>query len=135
MNFQNSARHLTKLGTPIVFGTIGHLLMHVIDLAFLGHLSSQAMGSVGPAISLFSALMMLAIGLMAGLDPLLTQNIGANKKEVADEYYRQSFLISFGFSGFFSLILFFFSGPLFILFKIKMFSNFRNSLCVCIYIC
>ncbi|MDH4466967.1 MAG: MATE family efflux transporter [Bacteriovoracaceae bacterium] len=119
MNFKENARALAKLGLPIVLGSIGHLLMHVVDLAFLGRLSAMAMGSVGPSIAVFSALMMLAIGLMAGLDPLLAQNIGANNKPKADEYFRQSFLLSVGISAFFSFILFFFSRSLFEIFKIN----------------
>jgi MATE family multidrug resistance protein len=107
VSFKQNSIALIKLGTPIVLGSIGHLLMHVVDLAFLGRLSADAMGAVGPSIALYSALMMLAIGIMAGLDPLLAQNIGAKRKEVADEYFRQSFIISIGVSLLFTIILFF----------------------------
>ncbi len=70
-------RPLLKLALPIVAGELGWMTMSLVDAMMVGRLSTEALGGVSVAGILFYAVATFGIGLMFGLDPLVSQSFGA----------------------------------------------------------
>jgi MATE family multidrug resistance protein len=70
-------RELWKLALPIAIAQGGQALMGFVDTAVVGRAGKEALAAVGLSNSLFFALSSFAIGLMMGVDPLVSQAMGA----------------------------------------------------------
>ncbi len=68
---------LTRLAAPIALTQAGQALMGVVDTAVMGRVGAAQLGAVGLGNGLFFTVSVLGIGLMLGMDPLLSQAIGA----------------------------------------------------------
>jgi MATE family multidrug resistance protein len=75
---------------PIAASQAGLALMGLIDTAVVGRLGAGPLGAVGLANGLFFGLAVVGIGVMLGLDPLLSQAIGARDERRARELLWQS---------------------------------------------
>jgi MATE family multidrug resistance protein len=71
-------RALLSLAVPIALAQVGQTLMGVVDTAVVGRLGAAEIGAVGVGNSLFWFVGMLASGLVMGIDPLVSQAVGAN---------------------------------------------------------
>ena len=74
---------------PIAASQAGIALMGLIDTAVVGRLGAGPLGAVGLANGLFFALAVVGLGVMLGLDPLLSQAIGAGDERRARELLWQ----------------------------------------------
>lgn len=73
---------LWKLATPVVLAELGWMAMSVVDTKMVGRLSAVAIGSVGLGGIAYNAIVLFGMGLMLGLDALVSQSYGAgNLKE------------------------------------------------------
>jgi len=70
-------RQLLALALPLAAAHAGNQLMAVVDTAIVGRLGAVELGAVGLANSLFLPITVLGIGAMMGLDPLVSQALGA----------------------------------------------------------
>ncbi|ATB35148.1 multidrug resistance protein NorM [Cystobacter fuscus] len=70
-------QQLWKLALPIAIAQAGQHLMGFVDTAVVSRAGTQALAAVGLSSSIFFALSSFAMGLMMGLDPLVSQAIGA----------------------------------------------------------
>lgn len=70
-------RELMKLAIPIAIAQGGQSLMGLVDTLVVGRAGTSALAAVGLANSLFYAVSSLGMGVMLGLDPLLSQAFGA----------------------------------------------------------
>jgi MATE family multidrug resistance protein len=68
---------LWKLALPIAIAQAGQHLMSFVDTAVVSRAGTQALAAVGLSTAIFFALSSFAMGLMMGLDPLVSQAIGA----------------------------------------------------------
>jgi multidrug resistance protein, MATE family len=75
--FRNELAAAGRLAVPVVISQLGMMLMGVIDTIMLGHLSAGALaaGALGHILTLCP--MMLGYGILAALDPLVSQAHGA----------------------------------------------------------
>ncbi len=75
--FRSELAAATRLAVPVVLSQLGMMLMGVIDTMMLGHLSAEALaaGALGHILTLCP--MMIAYGILAALDPLVSQAHGA----------------------------------------------------------
>ena len=73
-----------KLAIPLVGVQAGIQLMAVVDTIMVGRLSPQALAGVGLGNSLFFAFTLIGLGCVAGIDPLISQAIGAKEKKNAE---------------------------------------------------
>jgi len=86
-------RELWRLALPIAVAQAGHSLMSFVDTAVVSRVGTQALAAVGLSTSIFFALSSFAIGLMMGVDPLVSQAFGARNFSRARELLWQgSFL-------------------------------------------
>src|SRR5258708_3713325 len=78
-------RPMLALATPVVMAELGWVTMGIVDTVMVGGLGAAAIGAVGLASMLFFAVAVFAMGLLLGLDPLVSQAFGARR---LDECHR-----------------------------------------------
>ena len=69
------------LAAPVVVAELGWITMGMVDTLMVGRLSPEAIGAVGIGSSLFFAVAVFAMGLLLGLDTLVSQAFGADNIE------------------------------------------------------
>jgi MATE family multidrug resistance protein len=74
---------LAKLAIPLAAVQAGNQLMGVVDTAVLGRLGSVELAAAGLANGIFFTFSTLGIGTMMGLDPLISQALGAGETQRA----------------------------------------------------
>jgi MATE family multidrug resistance protein len=70
-------RQLVLLGGPLALTQMGQSLLGVVDVAVLGHAGPVLLGGAGLGNALFFGIGVLGMGVMHGLDPLVSQALGA----------------------------------------------------------
>jgi MATE family multidrug resistance protein len=70
-----------RLALPLVLGELGWMLMGVVDTMMTGRLSKEAMGAAGAGSNLFHVAAMFGLGLLLGLDTLVSQAFGARNRK------------------------------------------------------
>lgn len=70
-------RPLLRMAGPVVLAELGWMSMGLVDTIMVGPLGPAAIGAVGLGSSLFVAVAIFAMGLMLGLDTLVSQACGA----------------------------------------------------------
>ncbi|HEY0840985.1 MAG TPA: MATE family efflux transporter [Vulgatibacter sp.] len=70
-------RQLLKLAAPLAAIHAGNQLMSLVDVAVVGRLGADSLAGVGLANGIFFSMSILGIGVMMGLDPLVSQALGA----------------------------------------------------------
>ena len=73
------------LAFPVVMAELGWVTMGMVDTLMVGPLGPEAIGAVGLGSSLFTGVVIFAMGLLLGLDTLVSQSYGA---EQLDECHR-----------------------------------------------
>lgn len=73
-------RQLVRLAGPIAAAQAGLALMGLVDTAVVGRTGAGPLGAVGLGNGLFFSIAVLGMGLMMGLDPLISQAIGAGDR-------------------------------------------------------
>ena len=68
---------LLRLAVPTVAVQVGWMLMGVVDTIVVGHVSAGAMAAVALGNLLFLAISIFGMGVLTGLDPLISQAVGA----------------------------------------------------------
>jgi MATE family multidrug resistance protein len=87
-------RALLRLATPIAAARLGFILLGIVDTAVVGRLGEIPLGAVGLANALFFAFVMFGGGLVMGIDPLITQALGADESELAESGLWQGLWLS-----------------------------------------
>ncbi|MFH1731573.1 MAG: MATE family efflux transporter [Planctomycetota bacterium] len=76
---------MLSLAVPVIMAEVGWVLMGIVDTIMVGPLGPAAIGAVGVGSMLFLALAVFGIGLLLGLDTLVSQSFGAGR---VDECHR-----------------------------------------------
>ena len=66
---------------PVVLAELGWMTMGIVDTLMVGRLGPEAIGAVGVGSSLFIGVVIFAMGLMLGLDALVSRAFGAGDLE------------------------------------------------------
>lgn len=74
-------RRLVELAGPVVIAEIGWMAMGLVDTVMVGPLGPAAIGAVGLGGSVFMAVAIFGMGLLLGLDTLVSQAHGAGRRE------------------------------------------------------
>jgi MATE family multidrug resistance protein len=72
-------RPMFSLAAPVVVAELGWITMGMVDTLMVGRLSPEAIGAVGIGSSLFFAIAVFALGVLLGLDTLVSQAFGAQR--------------------------------------------------------
>lgn len=70
-------RALWKLALPVAIAQAGQSLMGFVDTAVVSRAGTESLAAVGVANAVFFAISSFAMGLMMGVDPLMSQAFGA----------------------------------------------------------
>ena len=78
-NVRGELRALVRLALPLIVARAGHNLMSVVDTIVAGKISADAIAAVGLAGASFFMVFVFPFGVMLGLDPLVSQAVGAGR--------------------------------------------------------
>jgi multidrug resistance protein, MATE family len=78
-------RPMFGLALPVVIAELGWMTMGMVDTLMVGPLGPEAIGAVGLGSALFIAVGIFAMGMLLGLDTLVSQSFGAGR---LDECHR-----------------------------------------------
>ena len=76
---------MLALAAPVALAEVGWVMMGIVDTVVVGPLGPAAIGAVGVGSVLFLALAIFGMGLLLGLDTLVSQAFGAGR---LDECHR-----------------------------------------------
>ncbi|WNG23036.1 MATE family efflux transporter [Cystobacter fuscus] len=82
-------RELCRLALPIAIAHAGQSLMGFVDTAVVGRAGTDALAAVGLSNAVFFAVSSFATGLMMGVDPLMSQALGASNAPRARAIFWQ----------------------------------------------
>jgi len=94
--FRNGMEHwraelgpLLALAGPVVAAELGWMAMGVVDTIFVGRLGAEAIGAVSLGNALYFAVAVFGMGLLLGLDTLVSQAYGAGRKGECHDWLIQ----------------------------------------------
>jgi MATE family multidrug resistance protein len=80
---------LLRLALPVVIAELGWMAMGVADTIMVGRLGPEAIGAVALGNMVFHTIGLLVIGILLGLDTLISQAFGASDIGDANHSFRQ----------------------------------------------
>lgn len=105
--YKTELRALLTLAVPIALAQVGQTLMGVVDTAVVGRLGAAEIGAVGVGNSLFWFVAMFATGVVMGVDPLVSQAVGANDPLRARRILWQGVYLAIAVASILTIPLFF----------------------------
>ncbi len=82
-------RELLRLASPIVLSELGWMTMSVVDLAMVGKLGPAAIGAVGLGNAIYYGPSLFGIGLLLGLDTVVSQAWGRRDFDECHKWLAQ----------------------------------------------
>ena len=86
---QTELRPMLRLAGPVVLAELGWMAMGVVDTVFVGRLGALAIGAVSLGNAFFFAVAIFGMGLLLGLDTLVSQAFGAGRREECHRWLVQ----------------------------------------------
>jgi len=74
---KSELRRLFALALPLAIAEAGTQVMSVVDMAVIGRLGGRELAACGLANAVFFGVSVFGLGLMLGIDPLISQAVGA----------------------------------------------------------
>ena len=81
-------RPVATLAVPVVVAEVGWVSMQLVDIGMVGRLGPEAIGAVGVGSALFLAFGVFGMGLLLGLDTLVSQAYGAGNMSECRRWLR-----------------------------------------------
>ncbi len=88
-SIRSELRPLIQLALPVVIAELGWMAMGVADTIMVGRLGAEAIGAVAIGNMVFHTFGLLIIGILLGLDTLISQAVGAGDMADANHSLRQ----------------------------------------------
>ncbi len=85
---------LLRLALPVVLAEIGWMGMGLVDTLMVGPLGPAAIGAAGVGNALFFAVAIFGMGVMLGLDALVSQSFGARRLDDCIRWLQHGMLLS-----------------------------------------
>ena len=100
-------RALLALAIPVVLSELGWMTMTIVDLIMVGRLGPAAIGAVGLGNAIYYAPSLFGIGLLLGLDTLVSQSWGAGRFDDCHRSLAQAIYIALAFTPLLMLAMLF----------------------------
>ncbi len=100
------------LALPVIFAELGWMSMSVVDTIMVGRLGPAAIGATGVGSSAFYSFAIFGMGLLLGLDTLVSQSYGAGNREACRQFLAQGVYLALCISPLL-MVFFAFVPPLF----------------------
>lgn len=94
-SFGEELRALVRLGVPIVASMAASQLLGFVDTAMVGRIDAVSLAAIGIGNGIYFTLTIVAMGLVLGMDPLVSQAIGADDRSRARAVLWQAMWIAF----------------------------------------
>ena len=95
---------LRKVTIPASVGSLFQTFYNLVDTWFAGRISAEAIAAIAKSFPIYFIIIAIGVGLTAGTNTLIGNNIGANNKKKASLFVAQSII----FSIFLSILVTFF---------------------------
>src|SRR5215211_8249729 len=89
-------RPMLHLAVPVVLAELGWMTMGMVDTLMVGPIGPEAIGAVGLGTSLFMGITIFAVGLLLGLDTLVSQAFGGNRIEECHRWLVHGSVLALG---------------------------------------
>ena len=99
-------RQLFALALPLALAEAGTQAMSVVDMSVIGRLGGREMAAAGLAHAMFFGISVFGVGLMLGVDPLISQAIGAGERVAARRILWQGVWLSLITAGSLMVVLY-----------------------------
>jgi MATE family multidrug resistance protein len=97
-HFGEELRALLSLAIPVVLSELGWMTMTIVDLIMVGRLGPDAIGAVGLGNAIYYAPSLFGIGLLLGLDTLVSQSWGAGRFDDCHRSLAQAMYVALAFT-------------------------------------
>ena len=78
--YRREFRELLRLAGPLAAAQAGSQLMGLVDVAVLGRYGARELAASGIGNAMFFAISVVGMGIVLGLDPLVSQAVGAGDR-------------------------------------------------------
>lgn len=85
---------MAALAAPLAIADVGWVAMQIVDIAVVGRIGPEAIGAVGVGSALFLAFGVFGMGMLAGLDPLISQAFGARRPIDCNRWLRHGLCVA-----------------------------------------
>src|ERR1700748_1843193 len=106
-HWKRELRSLLALAVPVVFSELGWMSMSIVDTIMVGRLSAEAIGAVGMGNALYYAPALFGIGILLGLDTLVSQAYGRGDFDECHRWLSQGVYIALAFTPLLMVLLWF----------------------------
>lgn len=103
--YRRELRELFRLALPLAAAQAGGQLMGLVNVAVLGRFGAAELAGAGLANALFFAASVVGMGIVFGIDPLISQAIGAGEHVRARRVFWQGVWLSIAVSAALMLVL------------------------------
>ncbi|HEX3470884.1 MAG TPA: MATE family efflux transporter, partial [Silvibacterium sp.] len=97
-NLGAELRALLGLAIPVALSEIGWMTMSIVDVIMVGKLGPAAIGAVGLGNAIYYAPSLFGIGLLLGLDTLVSRSWGARDFDGCHRWLAQAMYIALAFT-------------------------------------
>ncbi len=94
--FWPDVRRVLHLAVPVVLAELGWMSMTTVDTIMIGRLGPSAIGAIGIGSSAFYSFAIFGMGLLLGLDTLVSQAFGAGDREDCHNSLTQGVYLAIG---------------------------------------
>lgn len=85
---------MLRLAGPVVSAELGWMAMGIVDTIFVGRLGAEAIGAVSLGNALYFAVAIFGMGLLLGLDALVSQAFGAGDRHECHDWLIQGLYLA-----------------------------------------
>lgn len=96
--FRSELRALLALAIPVILSELGWVAMGVVDTIMVGKLGSGAIGAVGISSAAYYAPALFGIGILLGLDTMVSQAWGRQDFHVCHEWLAQGVYLAIAYT-------------------------------------
>jgi MATE family multidrug resistance protein len=93
-HLRSEFRPMLRLALPVVIAELGWMGMGVADTLMVGPLGPEAIGAVGVGSSLFTGVVIFGMGLLLGLDTLVSHAYGAGRLDECHKWLLHGIALS-----------------------------------------
>ncbi len=94
MSVRQEIKPMLRLAWPVVVSELGWMAMVVVDTMMVGRISAEAIGAVSLGAAAVHAVSVFGVGLLLGLDPLVSQAWGARRVRDCHHFLVQALYVS-----------------------------------------
>jgi MATE family multidrug resistance protein len=96
VDVRGELRSLLALAIPVILSELGWMSMSIVDTIMVGRLSAEAIGAVGMGNAIYYAPALFGIGILLGLDTLVSQAYGRGDFDECHRWLSQGVYIAIG---------------------------------------